>query len=709
MENQMAENLQETAIAIAADESSPRIGGYFSEAIHQGVVDHHQRIQVPATRREDRIIFTFSISSEIPKGLGGNFDGWKSSSVFSASSEISQWLTARNGGVSAEEGDEPEPHSELKMITLTQGKYILRQLITGKFVAYRQLSIDRQPSEELIGRRHDWNAAIQERSRKRNNVDQAQRQTVAHSCSFCTASSEETRGPTWLFDRVQGRTVSVANEFPDGTPPYEVLSYTWGRAASNAWEEVPGVPWNVRSSTGLPISRILEALALFSGTYVWVDIFCIPQDCPSAKAREIARQAQIFRGATGGIAWLHQTSAVWPLQDSHPPIPPPLGTFAAIEELISDPWFSSTWALQEAILRPNMYMIGSSEWRSALFFPHGTLDRAAYGDKPMALDDFRGYLSILRAVASSAVKVGIQRFNLVRASNTLMRPHDALRLEMLFQDTGLSGLITPTPATILSSLSVRTSVKPHDQFYGVQAVFNLAMQGDYERPLDSVRGEFLGYVWSEYAPILALALNRPVVKSRSTSFLSDTEDSLLWFSYAQLKEGRLSCVPPGSSSVTVTFNTDSFSTFVAAESSADNPWHYEATSSPPAHSKNFLIRYGLPPLPIDTRPGPLIDLYEPEVPDRKHWWNRLPLFRTITRWWRAWRDCTGKAGSLSRTTRLMYVGRFINETGHKGLRRDPYVYIEYYLTASGVGHRVGAVLSDLPFGYRKVDGLVVFS
>jgi len=114
----------------------------------------------------------------------------------------------------------------------------------------------------------------------------------------------------------------------------------------------------VRSSIGLPVTYILELLESFTERYIWIDIFCIPQECPSAKAREIARQAQIFRRAKGGIAWLHQTAAVLPLVvgliswsvylnnqflAEHPTsAPPPYGTFAALEELICDPWFSST-------------------------------------------------------------------------------------------------------------------------------------------------------------------------------------------------------------------------------------------------------------------------------------------------------------------------------------------------------------------------------
>ncbi|KAH8781621.1 hypothetical protein BGZ57DRAFT_853190 [Hyaloscypha finlandica] len=730
MDNDIAESGQSTTVAITADATSDvtsviqsRTGRYFDEATHQSRLAHHQ--QIKDISRDDGRDLTFSLSFETPKGLGGNFDGWKKSSVYSTSSEIFQWTTARSGGAYAGEADETEPYSELKMITADQGKFLLRELATGKFLAYGQLAIDRQPSEELMNRRYDWAAAIEQRSRSVHNRGREPRRAGVHHCPFCDSPPGNPTGPTWLFDCIQRKTVCVTEEFPDGPPPYEVLSYTWGRAASNEWEEVQGIPWQVRSSTGLPISRILEALSVFSGTYIWIDIFCIPQNCPSAKAREIARQAQIFRGATGGVAWLHQTAAVLPLvigiaswalllneqfsqQGLRPTIPPPIGTFAAVEELISDPWFSSTWALQEAVLRPNMFMIGASEWKNALFFPHGSLDRSMFSSKPVTLGDFRGYLSILRAVASSTIKTGIHRPLVQGSNNTLMRAEDALRLEKLFQDAGLLGLITPTPAAILSSLSVHSSVKPHDQFYGIQAVFNLALQGDYERPLDSVRGEFLGHVWTEYAPILALALNRPVITSNSANFLSDSEDCLLWFSHAQLKGGRLPCSPPGSSSVRATFNIDGFPTFTATESTADDPWHYEARSLSPAHSNILLIRYGLPPIPITIHSARISSFYDPEAHHGQRWWNKIPLLRTIAQWWRAWSDRTGKTRWLSRTTRLMYVGRFINETGHLGLRRKPYVYIEYYLTASGVGQRVGALLSDLPFEHRRVDGAVTF-
>jgi hypothetical protein len=30
---------------------------------------------------------------------------------------------------------------------------------------------------------------------------------------------------------------------------------------------------------------------MFTERYVWIDIFCIPQDCPFAKAREVDNQA----------------------------------------------------------------------------------------------------------------------------------------------------------------------------------------------------------------------------------------------------------------------------------------------------------------------------------------------------------------------------------------------------------------------------------
>jgi hypothetical protein len=44
--------------------------------------------------------------------------------------------------------------------------------------------------------------------------------------------------------------------------------------------------------------------------YVWFDLFCIPQEGGEIMAREIARQALIFRNAKVAVAWLNDIPVV---------------------------------------------------------------------------------------------------------------------------------------------------------------------------------------------------------------------------------------------------------------------------------------------------------------------------------------------------------------------------------------------------------------
>jgi hypothetical protein len=58
---------------------------------------------------------------------------------------------------------------------------------------------------------------------------------------------------------------------------------------------------------------------------------------------------------------------------------------------------------------------------------------------------------------------------------------------------------------------------------------------------------------------------------------------------------------------------------------------------------------------------------------------------------------------MTKTTRLLYVGHFINELGHLDMRRNLHAYIEYYFVEPGKA-RVGALVPDLPFEHNKVFG-----
>ena len=164
----------------------------------------------------------------------------------------------------------------------------------------------------------------------------------------------------------------------------------------------------------------------------------------------------------------------------------------------------------------------------------------------------------------------------------------------------------------------------------------------------------------------------------SAVFEADTEDSITWFSYAQLQDGSMSCVPPGSSQVFVNVSPEGVPEFEARLSRIENavPWRLEANAFRHSHAKVAAIYFGLPPLLITI--------------------NRSDQ-STVARTER-------EESFMTKTTRLLYVGHFINEQGHLGMRRDLHVYMEYYSIEPHVGHRVGALVSDLPFEHYKVDG-----
>jgi hypothetical protein len=207
-------------------------------------------------------------------------------------------------------------------------------------------------------------------------------------------------------------------------------------------------------------------------------------------------------------------------------------------------------------------------------------------------------------------------------------------------------MINPTPATILSFMSVRTSVKPHDRYYGVQSVFNLKITADYTRDIDSLKAEFLGSMWTEFAPALVLALNRPT-GGVSGNFPADAEDTMYpWFTWSQLCDGKLSNLPPGSQ-VSVRFTKDGFPRFSSRDCRKGEYWRWEAQSLM-EQSRTAAIYFGLPPMPIVAEGIEGNENHEEE-----------------------------DGSFMSRTSRLLYIGTILNESGHLGMGRTLHVYVEY--------------------------------
>ncbi|KAI1746744.1 hypothetical protein F4782DRAFT_523547 [Xylaria castorea] len=174
-------------------------------------------------------------------------------------------------------------------------------------------------------------------------------------------------------------------------PRYNAISYTWGRFALRNQESpeveaapIKGTTWADYIPRMNPVRYTVQELVHAINTaacphdgypavdFVWLDIACIDQTPNSPEmAREIGRQAKIFRGAVDSFVWLttHTSAAIiswghklerlgleWQKIIS--------GTNMAAIELwlgdalamlrcfLADDWFSSLWTLQEAFLSP---------------------------------------------------------------------------------------------------------------------------------------------------------------------------------------------------------------------------------------------------------------------------------------------------------------------------------------------------------------------
>ncbi|KAL9104752.1 MAG: hypothetical protein Q9163_000364 [Psora crenata] len=263
-------------------------------------------------------------------------------------------------------------------------------------------------------------------------------------CPWLSKEHTKKEKPFYLWDVERKRTVKV-EDLPD-EPEYCCVSHTWGRWRMN---DVPiqGVPWLVPSNRRFDVESLPEHLQRIQPKvpFIWIDLFCIPQDGSPKAEEEINRQALIFQNASRCIAWmndvtewtrtgkaldwiaisyLHATtstgiydteSLLGPLyreakdiselftheieipeneklllDQSNPP-----AVVAVGERKLAEPacWFSSLWTLQEAMLCPSLTLV-SRDWTpledrlgtaiplDALFGILNTVEDVWYDDKP---------------------------------------------------------------------------------------------------------------------------------------------------------------------------------------------------------------------------------------------------------------------------------------------------------------------------------------
>ena len=196
---------------------------------------------------------------------------------------------------------------------------------------------------------------------------------------------------------------------------------------------VQGVPWPVPSNTVFDVEDLPSILSMvpFNTCFVWFDLVCIPQDGSELQTTEISRQAAIFKSAKWATIWfnrLHDFSGLraalawasylylsdckldgvdeqWSVsrpelaekagqttglasfidgEDGPNPDRPHFRSIghSPVKYMVPDGWFSSLWTLQEACLRPDLYLCSKS-WE--VFAAGGSSPFAVQLDHTLAL------------------------------------------------------------------------------------------------------------------------------------------------------------------------------------------------------------------------------------------------------------------------------------------------------------------------------------
>lgn len=195
-------------------------------------------------------------------------------------------------------------------------------------------------------------------------------------------------------------------------------------------------------------------------------------------ALEVGRQAKIFKGATHTIAWLTKLSRqgyllqVEKLQQqaklSRAEAESGIdqvqrgldNTRLEIELLSLDPWFSSLWTLQEAYLCPQAMFIS----RQGEFMNPTEVDNSA--ERPMLLSDFIDYCDHMMTIVTSHEK-----------KPQTIEPDDKylLALKHSIERSGMIGLRSSLPVTLLGAARHRTTTRATDRVYGIMQIFGFQL------------------------------------------------------------------------------------------------------------------------------------------------------------------------------------------------------------------------------------------
>lgn len=276
-------------------------------------------------------------------------------------------------------------------------------------------------------------------------------------------------------------------------PTYNALSYTWGRWKLNLQQqplveaiEINGVEWPIpridpkhfsradfhrviKAATGQALDQKRDSGVLEQNhvlEHIWLDVACIDQREDSLEmAAEIGRQSKIFKGAAEVFVWLSGQSAEtineWIYEYAikaelliEKDITAIQGLIGVLQLFRSEPWFSSLWALQEAFLRQDAFIVTKDA---------STVGENDYGKNPLRLKDL------------------IMSFDSVR--NHMIENPDlcdidkSLELRGLFEGFGFSDFFQGSPLKLLAAAQHRHTQpdRQNDRVYAIMQVFDLRL------------------------------------------------------------------------------------------------------------------------------------------------------------------------------------------------------------------------------------------
>ncbi|KAI0858805.1 hypothetical protein F4860DRAFT_484839 [Xylaria cubensis] len=258
-------------------------------------------------------------------------------------------------------------------------------------------------------------------------------------------------------------------------PPYNILTYTWGRWQVDAEVAKPlvveGVSWKIPSIdpevfTAELFHQVLAKASSNEG-WIWVDIACIDQEDPIIKAEEIGRQAAIFLTARSVFVWLHQSPIEYlqrlakvasECRDAEPEEIDNTWLEQAhwsLDILDRDPWFTSLWTLQESFLRPFATIIAKG----------GEMLTRMEDEEPIAFANLLVTWGQIQNIIDS-----IDRSSQVRSSV------DIELLQSIEKQIARLALNAPdNPVVLYTAAAMRRTTFAEDRIYGIMQVFNLCL------------------------------------------------------------------------------------------------------------------------------------------------------------------------------------------------------------------------------------------